>query len=98
MQAANIILETFPEFEMHIVGSGTDSDIIELKRILNKGLSERVKFLGTKNQTQIAYMMNESRLLLFPSLSEALPKFSWKAKELLAFQLLVPTLVIVPTL
>jgi len=74
MDAANLILSQHVDYELVIVGEGTEDKISSLKSRLNNSVKARVKFVGVKSQKEINHMMNTSKLLILSSVSEGLPK------------------------
>lgn len=74
MDAANLFLTQYDDYELVVIGQGSQESVDILKQRLTKSLRARVKFVGVKTQKEVNHMMNSSKLLVLPSVSEGLPK------------------------
>jgi glycosyltransferase involved in cell wall biosynthesis len=69
LEAFSQILPHFPTVKLVIVGEGEEeSNLLIQAEKLN--ISENVIFLGTKNQSEVSHLMQDSKIFVLPSLEE----------------------------
>jgi len=66
------LAKDFKSLEFHLVGSGNDK--IKVEKIIEKQNLKNVIYHGQLSQDQIAHLLKEMQLHLFPSRSEGFPK------------------------
>ena len=67
------VIDEFPNFKLLTIGSGPEKDsLINLVSELN--LQSHILFYGQMNQSEIARIMNQSKVFCLPSISEGFPK------------------------
>ncbi|MGI9598347.1 MAG: glycosyltransferase [Acidimicrobiales bacterium] len=61
-----------PDLHLTIIGDGPDRAALE-QRAADQGLAERVEFLGSKSQAEVAALLPEADIFVLPSYAEGVP-------------------------
>ena len=73
IKAFNIFLETYPEYQLLIIGDGGEkSRLVELTKKLC--IDDKVNLSGRKNQDQVLKELNNSKFFVLSSVTEGMPK------------------------
>ena len=72
IEAAGKLLESTRDFKILLAGEGDMRKLIE-RRVVELGLSEHVRLLGTQSNDDVRRLIIESRAMVLPSFAEGLP-------------------------
>jgi len=72
LSALNIFIHKFPQYDMHMVLTGSSlKNEFSLRKVCRQmGLTDRVHFLGYLNEEELAAVWAQAHFLIFPSLFE----------------------------
>ncbi|MFD1342727.1 glycosyltransferase family 4 protein [Litorisediminicola beolgyonensis] len=72
VDAVRRLASDHPDVQLDLIGDGPDRAALEAK-VTNAGLSDRIRFLGYRNQEAVADALVETDLFVLPSFAEGVP-------------------------
>ncbi len=71
-EAMNMLTDATPGLTLTVIGDGPDRGGLE-RRVAQLGLSDRIEFVGSKSQSEVAALLADSEIFVLPSYAEGVP-------------------------